>query len=367
MGGTSLFKNAGLYRETRKRWSATAHQIVTVTSKGEALVHDTVSEDEAIALRDGLIESYPLPAPAPAPTPAPTPSGPLVLGVVLGSNWSGMPAKVKAAFGPTAGRIAYDAGDTAAQMMVREAKAAGIDPHLMLPNWQMTPTEFVTVVKRYLALGVRRFEIGNETSYVPAAQVPSIAAAYARQLKAFGEALKAAGVTGVELLAQADDALRNAGWVKAMFQAVANLADYVFGWVVHPYTAGREVERLNKAVTDLQAQGVTDPEILATEYGIAATVDGVTLTLSNGTPDNYGHPTNLTTKQAGPLVVQTIEAMRRGCRYLRGVWVYHATNGRGAHTLRETNFGQTTWPDLVPITDRTEPLKQLAASLGTTG
>jgi hypothetical protein len=157
-----------------------------------------------------------------------------------------------------------------------------------------------------------------------------------------------------------------------MFKAVPNLADYVFGWVVHPYTAGREVERLNKAVTDLKAQGVTDPAIYATEYGVSCTVDGVTLgyvdsATSKFVPDNYGHATNLTWKVGGPLQAQRIQAMIDGCPNLRGLWVYHATNGKGAHNLREVNFGNMTWPDLRVIAEKCEPLKALAASLKTTG
>lgn len=363
MPGTRLFKDADLYRNTRKQWDPRTQQIVTATAKGEPLVNDTLSIEEQLAIRDGLLIAHPLPAPEPEPEPEPT--APFALGAVLGSFWPGLPAKAKAAFSPTLGRIGNDVTDAQTQQMVRECQAAGIEPHICVLNrpTPLTPTEFAAFVKRYLALGVRTFEIENETSYVSASQVPSTAAAYAKRVQGYGEALKAAGVTGARLLVQADDALRNAGWVRSMFAAVPNLADYVFGWVVHPYTAGREVERLNKAVSDLQAQGVTDPAIYATEYGIAATVDGVTLTLSNGTPDNYGHATNMTTRVAGPLVVQRVEAMRAGCRHLRGVWIYHATNGRGAHNLRETNYGQMTWPDLRPITDRTEPLKAYALGL----
>ncbi len=371
-----------------------AARLDRATAQWVDLTRATLSTAEQLALQARLNAKHPLPAPAPAPAPATPPAPPVVqtpppapspapstpapapqpartdfqLGVVLGSYWPGLPAKAWAAFGPTLGRIGNDVADSSTQQMVRECKAVNIEPHICVLDWQtQAPATFVAFVKRYLALGVKRFEIGNETSYVLASAVPSTAATYAKQVKAYGEALKAAGVTGAQLLVQADDALRNAGWVAAMFKAVPNLADYAYGWVVHPYTADRELEQLNKAVRDLQAQGVKDPGIYASEYGIACTADGVTLVDSKGTPSNYGHATNLTWRDGGPLQRQRIDAMRAGCPNLKALWVYHATNGKGAHNLREANFGQMTWPDLQVIPEKCAPLKQLAASLKTTG
>jgi hypothetical protein len=380
MSATRLLKNAALYQGTHNRYDATTSQIVTTTATGEQLVHNTLSTQDAIGIRDGLLEAHPLsqPAPAPAPPapPAPQPPAPVPpvppaptaapsefqLGVVLASNWPGLAAKAKAAFGPTLGRISDEAADSAVQQMVSEARQAGMTPHACFTGWQASPATFVAFVKRYQPLGVRRFEIGNETSYVTASQVPSTAAAYAKQVEAFGDALKTAGVTGVELLVQADDALRNAGWVANMFKAVPDLGSYAAGWVVHPYTAGREVERLNRAVTDLQAQGVTDPAIYATEYGIASTVDGVALV-----PDNYGHPTNLTWRDCGPLLAQTIDAMRAGCPNLRALFVYHATDGNTGHNQRESNFGVMTWPSLTVKADIAGPLKAYADAVKALG
>ncbi len=126
-----------------------------------------------------------------------------------------------------------------------------------------------------------------------------------------------------------------------MYAAVPDLHLHVAGWVVHPYTAGREVERLQRAIDQTAAHGAprTMP-LYVTEWGLASTATGVTLV-----PDNYGHPVNLTHAQAAVLVPKVIRGDAHGPEPASGRDLQQPRRRRLEQRARK-NFGVLFYPSL---------------------
>lgn len=358
MPGTSLFKNAGLYRDTRKRWSPVSRQIVTVTSKGEALVHDTLSDAEAIAIRDGLLKTFPLPVPVaptpdpPAPSPAPAPSR-CTLGMVGTPDWPSMITKGCELLAPKLVRLdVARMGTTALQdAAISAVRDAGAEPIVLLSAWQGTgvPAQARAIVDRF---GPVLIELGNESSYSykNAKDVSILAAnatAYAIQAKAVAVALQG---TGARLLVQADGALwAGTTWVDAMYAAVPDLHVGLHAWTVHPYTAGREVEQVQQMVDATVKHGApaTKP-IFVTEYGVASD-DGrwltpkETRTLADGTKIEtiYGHPNDLSYKDAAAILTAVHATLTDTFPQLEAFCVYTSIDlaGPGFTKDPEAYFG----------------------------
>ncbi len=342
---------------------------VTGETTGGELVY--VGASRALVVLDDGRTIAPLTA---SVSPAPKPS-PFELGVNVPPDWPDALKKAIRVIGARVARISTERG-TLAQLLqaAKDAVALGARPQVLVYDWRTrTPAQLVGLAKQLVPLGLTHLEIGNEDSYgyagkTPTSQIPTVSAQYARTIKAYAAALNAAGLN-VGLLAQADDALRGAAWNDGMFAAVPDLHLHVAGWTVHPDTAGREVERLQRATDQTAAHGAPrDMPIFATEWGIASTATGVTLVADLGRrvngvpvlePDNYGHSPNLTHHQAAALEPKVIATMRT-VPQLRQVIVYNSHDGAPASNKREDNFGRLTVDSRWNLVEKPTELKALA-------
>ncbi len=156
-------------------------------------------------------------------------------------------------------------------------------------------------------LAFQTIEFGNETSYGyqygDNAGTPSYQAraqTYAVRLKEASEAIAATGAK-VGVLAQADDPSGN--WVNGMYQAVPNLANYVSGWVVHPYgTSGKG--KIAGLLQQTAAHGApSNIPVDITEWGLS-TDNGVCVY------ENYGLNPCMTYAEAGEQLKKSVAEIK---------------------------------------------------------
>ncbi|HWI70318.1 MAG TPA: hypothetical protein VNT55_00070, partial [Baekduia sp.] len=319
----------------------------------------------------GSTTPTPTPSPDPTPAPAPSTSATFTAGVVAGGAPLGDLANFKT-LGAKSARVEFDIDTPASGLAsVIDAYAkAGIQPLVLagfqgrtptaaegrnLATWAATygPGGTFWAGKSYPAgTAVTRIEFGNETNqawqysqlqndpnWANTSFYASLAQGYATAFKAGSEAIKAAN-PGVGLLAIGDTPGNWASWFNNIYKAVPNFADYVSGWVMHPYgPAARWQPIMDNALAQVTAHGApkTIP-IYVTEYGIAS---------DNGRclDDNYGWDTCMTYDQAGAALTSTVAAMR--ARYgsrLAAMYLYqvHDQKTTGTSTSRESYFGGLT-------------------------
>jgi hypothetical protein len=188
-------------------------------------------------------------------------------------------------------------------------------------------------------LAIQTIEFGNETSYGyqygDNAGTPSYQAraqTYAVRLKEAAEAIGATGIK-VGVLAQADDPSGN--WVNGMYQAVPNLANYISGWVVHPYgTSGKG--KITGLLQQTAAHGApSNIPIDITEWGIST---------DNGTcvSENYGLNPCMTYGEAAEQLKRSLTEIKSlvGNR-LQLFLLYQVRDqeNAGASNNRESYFG----------------------------
>lgn len=361
MTATRLFKNAGLYSGTHNRWDPTTHQIVTTDSEGATLVHNTLSQQDAVALRDGLLKAFPLattvpasstpaqpapirPAPAPAPTAAPaTPTAPTsrtLLGINAAPDW---PAAIRAGIAAVAPKIArldssrMSLGSAETAQAIQMVRAAGAEPLLLWSDWQ--PSTTPQTIRQWVdKFSIKQVEIGNEDFYnyagksTTASIAASTAHAYAVQVKAIHTALQG---SGCKLLAQFDFPHWNGVEVTAIHAAVPDFVNYVDGITIHPYV--NDVARIATMLQRWNAiGGSTTVPVWATEWGLASD-DGRALTpkewktLPDGTRVGtvYGYPNDLTYAQAAALVKPAFDRMRAACNL--ATFVVYQDRDQSAH------------------------------------
>jgi hypothetical protein len=188
-------------------------------------------------------------------------------------------------------------------------------------------------------LAFQTIEFGNETSYGyqygDNAGTPSYQAraqTYAVRVKEASEAIAATGAK-VGVLAQADDPSGN--WVNGMYQAVPNLANYVSGWVVHPYgTSGKG--KIAGLLQQTAAHGApSNIPIDITEWGLS-TDNGVCVY------ENYGLNPCMTYAEAGEQLKKSVAEIKSlvGSR-LQLFLLYQVRDqaSPGASNDREAYFG----------------------------
>ena len=188
-------------------------------------------------------------------------------------------------------------------------------------------------------LAFQTIEFGNETSYGyqygDNAGTPSYQAraqTYAVRVKEASEAIAATGVK-VGVLAQADDPSGN--WVNGMYQAVPNLANYVSGWVVHPYgTSGKG--KITGLLQQTAAHGApSNIPIDITEWGLS-TDNGVCVY------ENYGLNPCMTYTEAAEQLKKSVAEIKSlvGSR-LQLFLLYQVRDeeNAGASNNREAYFG----------------------------
>lgn len=188
-------------------------------------------------------------------------------------------------------------------------------------------------------LAIRTIEFGNETSYGyqygDSAGSPSYQAraqTYAVRLKEAAEAIGATGIK-VGVLAQADDPSGN--WMNGMYQAVPNLANYVSGWVVHPYGTYGKTKLLGLLAQTAAHGAPSNIPIDITEWGLS-TDNGVCVN------ENYGFNPCMTYAQAAEQLKSSIAEIKTlaGSR-LRMFMLYQVRDQQvaGASNEREAYFG----------------------------
>ncbi|HZV74612.1 MAG TPA: hypothetical protein VFF79_12915 [Conexibacter sp.] len=350
MPGTRLLKNAGLYQGTHNRYDAVTLQIVTTTSTGEQLVHNSLTDTDAAAIRDGLLKTHPLPQPTPTPTPpAPQPPAPVTsskpsLGLVAAPDWLAALNAGIAAIRPRLVRLdsaRMSLTSSLTSPTIAAVKAARADPVLLWSDW--TPASTPSMIRACAdKFRLRYVEVGNEDFYdyagksTSSSQARSTATAYALQIKAIHSAL--AG-TGCQVLAQADWPSWGGVEVDAIKAAVPNFPDYVDGITIHPYVD--DVARIQTMLLRWVALGGRrDKPVWATEWGIA-TDDGRSLTPKEPKAGTiYGRPNNLTYEQAAVLVRPTYERIKAACN-LAAFFAYQDRDQRasGASVDPEHYFG----------------------------
>jgi len=325
MPATRLLKNAALYQGTHNRYDATTSQIVTTTSTGEQLVHNTLSTQDAVAIRDGLLKAHPLPAPAPSSC---------LLGMNGTPDWPSMITKGCQLVNPKLVRLDMARMGSAAlqDAAIRAVLAQGATPLVLFSTWQGTsvPSQIRSFVDRY---GPCLIELGNETSYSyqsgsSVATLKANAAAYAQQVKATKAALEG---TTARLLVQADGALwAGSTWVDTMYATVPDLHVGIGGWTFHPYTAGREVEQGQQLVDATAKHGApkTTP-LYVTEWGTSSD-DGRQLTpKETATGTIYGHPANQTYEQAAGVVTNVHGTLTTAFPQLAAFCVFESIDEAG--------------------------------------
>jgi hypothetical protein len=188
-------------------------------------------------------------------------------------------------------------------------------------------------------LAFQTIEFGNETSYgyqygdnAGSASYQARAQTYAVRVKEAAEAIGATGIK-VGVLAQADDPSGN--WVNGMYQAVPNLANYVSGWVVHPYgTSGKG--KIAGLLSQTAAHGAPSSiPVDITEWGIS-TDNGVCVY------ENYGLNPCMTYTEAAEQIKKSVAEIKAqiGSR-LQLFLLYQVRDQQvaGASNDREAYFG----------------------------
>jgi hypothetical protein len=188
-------------------------------------------------------------------------------------------------------------------------------------------------------LAFQAIEFGNETSYGyqygDNAGTPSYQAraqTYAVRVKEASEAIAATGAK-VGVLAQADDPSGN--WVNGMYQAVPNLANYVSGWVVHPYgTSGKG--KIAGLLQQTAAHGApSNIPVDITEWGLS-TDNGVCVY------ENYGLNPCMTYAQAAEQIKKSVAEIKAQIGNRLQLFLLYQVRDQqavGASNDREAYFG----------------------------
>ena len=210
-------------------------------------------------------------------------------------------------------------------------------------------------------VAITEIEFGNETSYEyqyadnsPEA-IAERAQLYAIRFKEAAEAIRAVN-PHVVLLAQGDAGNDGPAWLSNMFKAVPNLATYVGGWTIHPYTTNWR-QRLEQLVSETAQHGApaTIP-IDITEWGLS-TDNGKCVT------ENYGWNPCMTYAEAAATLKQTVSEMRAllGSRlHLFILFQIFDQEPAGSSENREGYFGALQ-NNLEPKGAYTEAVSQLMA------
>jgi len=210
-------------------------------------------------------------------------------------------------------------------------------------------------------VAITEIEFGNENSYEyqysnnSTAAIEERAELYGIRFKEAAEAIRAVN-PHVFLLAQGDSGNDGSTWLSSMFKAVPNLASYVGGWTIHPYTTNWR-ERLETLVSETAEHGAPSSiPIDITEWGLS-TDNGKCVT------ENYGWNPCMTYSEAAATLKQTVAEMRTllaGRLHLFMLFQIFDQEPAGSSENREGYFGALQ-NNLEPKGAYTEAVAQLMA------
>lgn len=171
-------------------------------------------------------------------------------------------------------------------------RGAGAEPLLLYMDWRDPAATVRAAVDKYK---IKYLELGNEVFYtssgMTAGAVVSTAKAYALQVKAIHQALQG---SGCKLIVCGDFPHFGGQEIPAIKQAVPDIASYVDGVAMHPYT--NAVGRLRTMYSQLATLSIpSSVPVWVTETG-SSTADGLML------DSNYDEARDLTFAQAGARV-----------------------------------------------------------------
>jgi hypothetical protein len=314
-----------------EKFTSVSGTSVTPTAVPGATVYYSVrTAVDGSAWSSEVAISYPAPAPTPTPPPTePTPPkespapgpGSFQFGINAGMEPTDGAAATK--LGAKVVRIDFGISTTAAQMEpviagyaargVRVAPLAGFYGGMPSPaeaqalaSWARAygPGGTYWAAHGNGQLAIQTIEFGNETSggYQYGNDNPgepsyqTRAETYAVRFKEAAEAISASGMK-VGLLAVSED--WTGDWMNGMFSAVPNLANYVAGWVSHPYGPGWKT-KIEDIISQAAAHGAPSTiPIDITEWGLSS--DNTSCV-----DDNFEYSTCMTYAQAAETMRKTV-------------------------------------------------------------
>ena len=164
-------------------------------------------------------------------------------------------------------------------------------------------------------LAVDRIEFGNESSgfwqYAELNGVSDWAHStfYAQVAEDYGKTFKSTSIAvhaanpGVGLLAVADVPGRWHAWMDGMFRGTPDLANYVDGWVIHPYGPGWQLT-IDDAMSQAASHGAPN------SIPLYLTETGITSDNGNCLSDNSGWDTCMSYGQAANALISSVDAMK---------------------------------------------------------